>query len=273
MRLPWLQVEQDGIAQCKRLARLLGVPDAQGIGIGVLVWQYALEIAPEGDFRGFVPDPGILAAEVGWSEEDTPRLVTQLQRVGIVGTVPSLRVRGLDRYIRAWEKNSGKKAIHRESGVTVPEPGTNPAPVAPEPARQTQTHIFSLPSEGSSTPAPPAKPRKRPDVSDADPRHQPLIDGLCRVFAEVRGAKLPFGGREAVGVKALLLTGTDPAVILEAWRRALTHRGFPTVSTPGELHQHLAHFVGAAPPARAGDARAPAPVPDWSNAASGEIPA
>ena len=30
MRLPWLQVEQDGIAQCKRLARLLGVPDAHG---------------------------------------------------------------------------------------------------------------------------------------------------------------------------------------------------------------------------------------------------
>jgi hypothetical protein len=139
MRLPWLQVEQDGIAQCKRLAGLLGVPAAQGIGIGVLVWQYALEVAPEGDFRGFVPDPGILAVEVGWPEKDAANLITQLQRVGMVATTPSIRVRGLNRYVRAWEKNSGKKAIHRELGDEVPEPGTNPAPVAPEPARQTQT--------------------------------------------------------------------------------------------------------------------------------------
>lgn len=139
MRLPWLQVEQDGIAQCRRLARLLGVPDAQGIGIGVCVWQYALEIAPDGDFRGFVPDPGILAVEVGWPADDAPNLITQLQRVGIVAFTPKLRVCGLDRYIRGWEKNSGKKAIYRDCGDVVPEPGANPAPIAPVPARQTQT--------------------------------------------------------------------------------------------------------------------------------------
>lgn len=143
MRLPWLQVDQDGLTRCRLLARLLGVPDTQGIGIGMALWQWALEIAPEGDFRGLVPDPGILAAAVGWPVADAARLISELQRVGMVATTPQLRVRGLDRYIRAWEKNSGRKAIYRNSGDGVPETGANPARIAPEPARQTQIQIHT----------------------------------------------------------------------------------------------------------------------------------
>lgn len=276
MRLPWLQVEQDGIAQCKRLARLLTAPerrvsDAEGIGIGVCVWQYALEIAPEGDFRGFVPDPGILAAEVGWPIEDAPRLISCLQRVGIVATEPTLRVRGLDRYIRAWEKNTGRKAIYRDSGDAVPEPGANPAPIAPVPARQTQIQIQTHTEEqqhvraaaqvaelksawNEITSAPIARWQTgRDKLAKAALSRRPL-EQWREVFRRIeassfcRGAD---GGWVADIDWALRAEGKKPETALKVLEGAFD-RGSPK---------------------RAGDARGPAPVPDWSNAVAGEIPA
>lgn len=139
MRLPWLQIDQDGLNRCRLLARLLAIPEAQGIGIGVSLWQWALEMAPDGDFAGLVPDSGVLAAAVGWSVPDSGRLITELQRVGIVATAPALRVRGLDRYRRAWEKNTRGKRKTPKRVEALPEVGANPAPVAPVSAPQTQT--------------------------------------------------------------------------------------------------------------------------------------
>lgn len=139
MRLPWLQIDQDGLNRCRLLARLLAIPEAQGIGIGVSLWQWALEMAPDGDFAGLVPDSGVLAAAVGWPVPDSGRLITELQRVGIVATAPALRVRGLDRYRRAWEKNTRGKRKTPKRVEALPEVGANPAPVAPVSAPQTQT--------------------------------------------------------------------------------------------------------------------------------------
>lgn len=139
MRLPWLQIDQDGLNRCRLLARLLAIPEAQGIGIGVSLWQWALEMAPDGDFAGLVPDSGVLAAAVGWSVPDSGRLITELQRVGLVATTPTLRVRGLERYRRAWEKNTRGKRKTLKSGPSLPEDGANPAPVSPVSAPQTQT--------------------------------------------------------------------------------------------------------------------------------------
>lgn len=141
MRLPWIQVDQDGLTRCRLLARLLGIPETQGIGLGVALWQYALESAADGDFAGLVPDSGILAAVVGWDIADGARLIESFQRVGLVATEPRLRVRGLDRYRRAWEKNTRKKAKPADSGGRVPETGANHPPPAPVSARQTQTQI------------------------------------------------------------------------------------------------------------------------------------
>lgn len=139
MRLPWLQIDQDGLNRCRLLARLLVIPEAQGIGIGVSLWQWALEMAPDGDFAGLVPDSGVLAAAVGWPVPDSGRLITELQRVGLVATTPTLRVRGLERYRRAWEKNTRGKRKTLKSGQSLPEDGANPAPVASVSAPQTQT--------------------------------------------------------------------------------------------------------------------------------------
>ena len=271
MRLPWLQVEQDGIAQCKRLAGLLGIPASQGIGIGVCVWQYALEVAPEGDFRGFVPDPGILAVEVGWPEEDAQGLISKLQRVGIVATSPSLRVRGLARYIRAWEKNTGKKAIYRDCGDVVPEPGANPAPLAPVPARQTQTQtqihtttkkhvrapgvpeVDELKSAWNElTTAPIARwLAGRDKLAQAALERRPL-EQWREVFARIeassfcRGAD---GGWVADIDWALRAEGKKPETALKVLEGAFD-RG------------------SRAPPGP--NARAPQPVADWTNADAGE---
>lgn len=180
MRLPWLQIDQDGLNRCRLLARLLGIPDTQGIGIGVSLWQWALEMAPEGDFTGLVPDSGILAAAVGWSVPDAGRLVSELQRVGMVATAPTLRVRGLDRYRRAWEKNTRGKRKPSSSGEPVPGTGRNPAPVTPEPApqTQTQTHIEEKTVRTAKIDQPVAPPPKR------NPRPCAIIDATAEPEAE-----------------------------------------------------------------------------------------
>lgn len=128
MRLPWYQIDEDGITRGSMLGNLLGVGADAGIGLAVRLWRWALELSPDGDFTGAVPDTESLAAAVGWPIDKAPRLVTELQRVGFVATTPTLRVRGLERYRRTWEKNTRKKANSLISGQRVPETGANPAP-------------------------------------------------------------------------------------------------------------------------------------------------
>lgn len=133
MRLPWIQVDADGQTRARLLGRLLGVPETQGIGMAISLWTWALEMSPEGDFTGEVHgDPELISAAVSWPEEDTPRLIKQLQRVGLVATAPALRVRGLDKYKRTWERNrrpfGGKLQLVKsaDSGTTVPGSPANP---------------------------------------------------------------------------------------------------------------------------------------------------
>lgn len=96
--------------------------------------------------------------------------------------------------------------------------------------------------------------------------------GLDEVFREARGVSYPFKPRDFVAVKGLLLTGTPLEVLLAAWRKALAHRGYPTVSSPSELHDHLAHFVGSAPPTTDAKAtRSPSLIPDWTGVQAGEV--
>lgn len=118
-------------------------------------------------------------------------------------------------------------------------------------------------------------PRKAPKAKraeqPADPRHQPLVQALDEAFREARGTAYPYKPRDFAAVKSLLAAGA-PEVILAAWRRALAHRGYPSVSSPSELHQHLAHFVGnAAAPVDPKATRAPSPVPEWTSMTTGEV--
>lgn len=107
---------------------------------------------------------------------------------------------------------------------------------------------------------PAKKAPKRRDSSEADPRHQPLVEALTLAFLRLRKVKYPFTPRDAVAVKALLTSGISPPEIVEAWTRALQHVGYPSIATLSEFHDRLAHFVARAP-----DARAQAdPATGWS---------
>lgn len=137
MRLPWLQVNGDGIRRAKMVGVMLGIGERAGVGFVLDLWAAALELAPDGDFSGRVPDAETLVAAAG-GDPRTPGadpsgsgagaggVVSILQRVGLVATVPELRVRGLDRYTATWRKN-------RKTGGRPPEP-------PPDQTRKTQTY-------------------------------------------------------------------------------------------------------------------------------------
>ncbi len=88
-------------------------------------------------------------------------------------------------------------------------------------------------------------PRAPKIEAPTDARHAPLVKDLVNAFESKRGAKYPFTPRSAAEVSRLLATGMTPEVIGQAWIRALTHIGFPSVSTFGELATNLPHFIGA----------------------------
>jgi hypothetical protein len=247
MRLPWLQIDADGQTRARMLARLLGVPEPQGLGIALALWTWALEMAPDGDFSGAVEgDAELVAAAVSWPIERAAELIAQLQRVGFMATAPALRVRGLERYRRTWEKNRRKghgKDNSADSGSPVPGPARVPPVSRQNPARKTETETENLPLPSVEVRQPPAPKVEKPP---GDPRHAPLVKSLVAVF-EATGAKYPFTPRDAKAVTQLLALA-EPDAIAAAWSRALRHPGFPTVRTLAELVTHFAHFVGAAPP-------------------------
>lgn len=220
--MPWLQVDQDGLGRCRLLARLLGVPETQGIGIGMALWQWALEIAPEGDFSGAVPDSALVPAAVSWPVADGERLLTELQRVGLVASSPQLRVRGLDRYRRAWEKNRRNPSKRAESGTTVPETGANPRGTREEPARQTHTQNEKKNEKKNTSTAPgPPSPRES--------------DRLMADFLEIIQSPYVFGGAKDGAALAHLQKTETMDEISRRWRIGLNSSGWLGVRTLAQL--------------------------------------
>lgn len=134
----------------------------------------------------------------------------------------------------------------RNEPVPTPSPSV---PRSPPPAQPSPSPTPSPLVAGKKPPAP-RKPKRgegQGEEKPVDPRHAPLRLRLIEIFRLARGIDYPFGPRDAAAVRDLLAKG-EPDVIADAWARALQHRGFPTVSTLGELVQHLAHFIGAGAP-------------------------
>lgn len=118
MRLPWIQLTEDGERRARSFGQLVGVGADAGVGFVSRLWRAALDLAPPGDFSGRFEDAALLVAHAGGSppgcRTDAAGVVMELQRVGLVATTPSLRVRGLDRYASTWKKNNK----HLNSGGT-----------------------------------------------------------------------------------------------------------------------------------------------------------
>lgn len=132
MRLPWTQLTEDGDRRARSFGHLIGVGPDAGVGFVTRLWRAALDLAPAGDFSGRFEDPAVLVAHAGGNPHgctaEPPRVVIELQRVGLVATHPFLRVRGLDRYEATWRKNN-----------KLPKSGGRPAETGGKPAPKTET--------------------------------------------------------------------------------------------------------------------------------------
>lgn len=75
-------------------------------------------------------------------------------------------------------------------------------------------------------------PTELPEVSAT----RRLTDSLCAIFAEQRGVKYAFGGRDGKATKDLMaMPGIDQAEIERRWRDGLNRQGFAQVSTLTQL--------------------------------------
>lgn len=176
MRLPYLQVTAETWDNARQLAALLDIGEGDAFMALCALWKWGLELGDQEQApTGICDNPRadrLLAAALGL---DTPatELTTALADLGLIERLEvGVRVRGIDRYKRTWEKNRRKPAR------VVPETGTNPAPPAPEPApqmeRKTQTQTEIPPLEVEDPPPPPKADNRTPFVIAPPPADKPL---------------------------------------------------------------------------------------------------
>jgi hypothetical protein len=140
MRFPWIQVEQDALERIPALATWLKLDEDTCEGKLMRAWRWGLTLAPtdmppDGVCRD--PDaPQILAAEMRFAG-DPDLLVRALRVTGFLEVLPDgIRVRGMSRYRRTWEKNARRKGSKTDEPA---ETGGKPAKTGTVPAPQTQT--------------------------------------------------------------------------------------------------------------------------------------
>lgn len=108
MRLPFLQVQQDAWAKARMLAPLLGISRREAFGLLSDLWAWGLELGPDDQPpTGILESPRasrMLAGAMEWTGKPD-ELVEALVDVSAVALIPNgLRVRGMNRYRKAWEK-------------------------------------------------------------------------------------------------------------------------------------------------------------------------
>lgn len=231
MRLPWIQLSSDGVRRAKMAGVLMGIGEHAGVGFVAALWMTALELAPDGDFSGNVEDASVLVSGAGGiptgCASDAGGVVSILQRVGLVATVPKLRVRGLDRYRSAWLKNSKSRG--------------RPPETEAEPKRKIKTE------KKTETEKEEKLAGKKPP---ADPRLGPLQSRLIDAYAQERGAPYKHGGaKDILALKALLPVATD-AEIADRWRVGLRASGWASCSTFAQLGSKWNDLAAPAAPVK-----------------------
>ncbi len=135
--MPWLQIDDDAMTRGRTLARLLDIPDAHGIGLCVALWDWALDMAPEGDLRGRIADESpasLCRAAVGWAG-DAALLWVSYQRIGLIDA--SGRVKGLSRY----DKVLRKRQRDRERVASGPSANRSESPRKTETETETEKEL------------------------------------------------------------------------------------------------------------------------------------
>lgn len=182
MRLPWIQLTEDGERRARSFGQLIGIGPDAGVGFVARLWRAALDLAPPGDFSGAFEDSALLVAHAGGPPHgctaESGRVVELLQKVGLTASIPTLRVRGLDRYEATWRKNQ-----------KLPKSGPSPADTRGEPARKTETE-----TEKKEDVPPPRKARK--------PTKPSAAQELFAWLNATRAAKTPLSD-SPIGVVAI----------------------------------------------------------------------
>lgn len=255
MRLPFLQVEADALTRARVLAKLLGTDRHRAISMMVDLWTWALESDGDGRPSGIARNPNAalqLAGAVEW-DGDADLMVAALVSARLVEPVPEgLRVRGMDRYHAAWDRQEADKARKAEARAKLAEK-RSPQDVRKKSAGRPQD--VRRTSEGS-----PQEVRKSPaDVRSIDvdvdvdvkklettppyartrAEGSPLVDRLSDVFAELRGAaySCSFEDEQACR-RALQLAQGDADEIVRRWRNALSRTRYPQCDSLKDLVKH-----------------------------------
>lgn len=157
MRLPYLQVTSETFGKAKALAGALGIDRHRALSLILEMWSWALDLgdpnrAPDGVVMTPYA-PRLLAGAVEWTG-NAQELCDVLTAVGLIEKLEvGIRVRGLDRYSRTWEKNrrrtpgEGTKAAKRPDSDPVCR---KPAKTGEKPARQVP--VSPLISAGTGAP-------------------------------------------------------------------------------------------------------------------------
>jgi hypothetical protein len=116
MRLPFVQVDQRYIvAQSRVVASRAAISQAEALGLGVVLFTFALESTwtdeapPDGVFMGEDVEE-ILEAAIDWRGERGKAVGAFIRADVIERLQGGLRVRGMDRYREAWEKQTRRKS-------------------------------------------------------------------------------------------------------------------------------------------------------------------
>jgi hypothetical protein len=175
MRLPFLQLDSGFIAhRAPTVAALLGCSRAQAIGHLACLWSWALSQGPaDAPPTGLIIGPNaarVLRAAAEWEGEPQMLLdVLQDPTVGLVEVVDGgFRIRGMERYARAWEKSESSRARaekSRERARTVRERNTDV---------RAKTETYTQTEKKISSPEP-SGPGEADDLPQAD-EHATAVD-------------------------------------------------------------------------------------------------
>ena len=288
MRLPFLQVDADALTRARVLAKLLGTDRHRAASMMLDLWTWALESDGDEKPSGIIYDPSAaiqIAGAVEW-EGSADDMVAALVSARLVEHVAEgLRVRGMDRYHAAWDRQEADKARKAEARAKLAEK-RSPQEVRrtsaghPQEVRRTSA---GHPTDGAKNPADVRSIDVDVDV-DVDVKKletttphartraegSPLRDRLSDVFSELRGAPYSFSFEcEQAGKRAMQLAQGDGDEIVRRWTNALKRTRYPQCDTMRDLVKHwnayateqreppAVQFAGKPPRApRAGDERA-----------------
>jgi len=116
VKLDWVQVEMTAFARAREVAAIVGDVEATSLGRLAMIWRWALELTPDGEFpTGEVRGEAAvvrLEAAAGWSGA-RGELVSALVGVGLIEMLEDghgLRVKGLNRYASSVTKRVRDRA-------------------------------------------------------------------------------------------------------------------------------------------------------------------